>query len=357
MLGVVYLARAAEGLAPVKRFAESYRTHAPGADHSLIVICKGHRADSEIEETRRQFGQPVEIIAVSDDGFDIGAYINAAQALTHERLCFLNSFTEIAVDNWLGILDRQLRQPGTGIAGATGSFESVRTTIDFVAKAAWLCLVQRLPYNPDLADQFQWVFEIYAQPWLQRRGWQKRTLDQLRFLGLGRLASGTPSLWREHWKAVTGYAGDLSAWLDGFPEFPNPHIRSNGFIVRREIFNRIVSECQPTKESAMHFESGVDGYTARIRQLGLKAEVVDKDGAAYDVSEWPKSRTFRLGDQGGLILTDNQSRNFDAMSSGTKATHARVTWGDYSAPAPDWFRDLGFSFMKRVQASTQSAKA
>jgi hypothetical protein len=357
MLGLVYLARATEGLAPVKRFAESYQTHASGADHSLVVICKGHRSDSEIDETRRQFGQPVEIISVSDDGFDIGAYINAAQTLKYERLCFLNTFTEIAADNWLGILDRQLSQPGTGIAGATGSFESVRTTIDFVAKAAWLCLVQRLPYDPDLANQFQWVFELYAQPWLQRRGWQKRALDRLRVRGSGRLASGTPSIWREHWKAVTGYAGDLSAWLDGFPEFPNPHIRSNGFAVRREIFNRIVSECQPTKESAMHFESGADGYTAKIRQLGQKAEVVDKDGTGYDVSEWPKSRTFRLGDQRGLILTDNQSRNFEAMSSGTKATHARVTWGDYAAPAPDWFRDLGFSFMKGAQASAHLPKA
>ena len=336
---------------------KSYRTHAPGVDHSLIVICKGHGSESELEETRRQFGQPVEIISVGDDGFDIGAYINAARTLKHERLCFLNTFTEIAADNWLGILDRQLSQPAMGIVGAMGSFESVRTTIDFVAKAAWLCLVQHLPYDPDLAHQFEWLFELYAQPWLQRRGWQTRTLDRLRVRASGRLALGTPSIWREHWKGVTGYAGNLSAWLDGFPEFPNPHIRSNGFIVRREIFNRIASECPPTKESAMHFESGADGYTAKIRQLGLKAQVVDKDGTAYDVSEWPQSRTFRLGDQRGLILTDNQSRNFDAMSEGTKATHVRVTWGDYAAPAPDWYRDLGFSFTKRERASAHSAKA
>ncbi len=107
----------------------------------------------------------------------------------------------------------------------------------------------------------------------------------------------------------------------------------------------------------MHFESGADGYTAKIRQLGLTASVVDKDGAAYEVSEWPKSRTFRLGDQLGLILTDNQSRNFDGMSKGTKATHARVTWGDYAAPAPNWFRDLGFSFTKKTQALAHSSKA
>lgn len=339
-LAVVYLARAAEGLAPVKRFAQSYRAHAAGIEHSLVVICKGHQSDSAVTSTLACFGRPVEVITVSDDGFDIGAYIHAAQTLQHERLCFLNTFTEIASNSWLGHLVQHARQPRVGIVGAMGSYESVRTTIDFVAKATWLCLEKGVLYDPRLADQFRWIFEIYAKPWLQNSRW-RRVIGRLRLTGP---PAGEPAIWREHWKQITGYSGDLASWLDGFPEFPNPHIRSNGFALRRDVFNRIVASCRPTKESAMHFESGANGYTAQIRALGLGAVVVDKNGTGYAVSEWPKSRTFRLGAQEGLILTDNQSRGYDAMAVGTKATHLRITWGDYASPAPDWFADFGFPF-------------
>jgi len=63
------------------------------------------------------------------------------------------------------------------------------------------------------------------------------------------------------------------------------------------------------------------------------------------VPNWSKSRTFRLGDQADLLLTDNQSRAFAAMSAGGRATYARITWGDYLAAPPD-FPDLGFAFRR-----------
>jgi hypothetical protein len=94
------------------------------------------------------------------------------------------------------------------------------------------------------------------------------------------------------------------------------------------------------------FESGPHGLTATLRREGFRAVVVGKDGHAYDVPRWPSSGTFRLGDQRNLLLTDNQTRAFDAMSRESQATHAYITWGDYLEPVPDGFPALGIGFPK-----------
>jgi hypothetical protein len=54
-----------------------------------------------------------------------------------------------------------------------------------------------------------------------------------------------------------------------------------------------------------------------------------------------------LGEQNGLIITDNQTRGFDAMSPGTRKTHVRVTWGDYANLTNEDFFDLGFRFDRK----------
>ncbi len=55
---------------------------------------------------------------------DLAAYGLAARALEHQRLCLLNSYSVILADDWLAILARALEDSGTGLAGATASWES-----------------------------------------------------------------------------------------------------------------------------------------------------------------------------------------------------------------------------------------
>ncbi|WP_316189365.1 hypothetical protein [Bradyrhizobium sp. SZCCHNS1054] len=345
-IAVIYLARAAEGFDAIHKFATSYATASAGIDHDLIVVCKGYPNDSALQEVRACFSQPAQIISIPDDGFDIGAYMVAASRLPHDFLVFFNTFSEIiAPNNWLGIMERQLRLPGIGIVGTMGSFESVRDTVDFVAKACWLCLVKGIPFDQRLADQFEAIFLIYAKEWITR-SWTSRLRSWT--LPLRVTDDGSLSLWRQHWKKVTGYQGDLGGWLERFPRFPNPHIRSNAFGIRRAIFQRLVSDPPLTKESCMLFESGEDGYTRRIRRLGLEPLVVNRYGHHYSAADWAKSNTFRLGTQDGLIVSDNQTRRFDAMPAGSRLMHSRVTWGDYDDErVKEDFLDLGFSFGRR----------
>jgi hypothetical protein len=342
-IAIIYLARSAEGIDAIQRFAASYATSSPGIDHDLVIICKGYQNDAAVRDVRRLFWQPSRIISIPDDGFDIGAYITAATQLQHDHLVFLNTFSEIvAPNNWLARIEDLLQMPGVGIVGTMGSYESIRDTVDLVAKASWLCLAQGLPFNKRLAAHFEVIFQIYAKEWItpswtsRLKNWTKRHRG---------INEGALSVWREHWKTVTGYQGDLGGWLERFPHFPNPHIRSNAFGIRRAILLRIASSPPLTKEGCMLFESGEDGYTRRIRNLGLEALIVNRYGQHFGIADWAKSKTFRLAAQDGLIVTDNQTRRFDAMPAGSKRMHARVTWGDYdenAAREPDL--DLGFAF-------------
>ena len=55
---------------------------------------------------------------------DLPAYALAAHQLEHERVCFLNSYSTILADGWLGQLSHALDDAKVGVAGATGSWES-----------------------------------------------------------------------------------------------------------------------------------------------------------------------------------------------------------------------------------------
>jgi hypothetical protein len=88
-----------------------------------------------------------------------------------------------------------------------------------------------------------------------------------------------------------------------FPTFPNPHIRSNGFMIDRRRLLELGSDLIRTKIDACGFESGIDSLTARVRRQGMAALVVGRGGQDYDVPDWTHSGTFRLGQQKNLLLT------------------------------------------------------
>jgi hypothetical protein len=102
----------------------------------------------------------------------------------------------------------------------------------------------------------------------------------------------------------------------------------------------------PSKFDTSLLESGPDSMTARLRAKCLEVLVVGADGAAYDVAEWCRSNTFRSGDQHNLLVADNHTRAFAAMSPGGRATHAWITWGGFGGPEPVHFPALGVPFAK-----------
>ena len=184
---------------------------------------------------------------IPDDlAFDIGAYLAAARQIDAERICFLNTSSELISHYWLAKLSNNLDAKNVGLVGATGSFESLGS------------------------------------------------MDQR------------------------------------IPQFPNIHIRSNAFMIERKRLVDILSQYTiHTKRDAYFVESGPDSITRHIFRLGLSALIVGRDGRGYHPENWPRSWTFRQGDQSNLLVKDNVTRVFEQLSWSEKKELSSKTWGRY----------------------------
>ena len=248
---VVHLVWAPLGPEPVERFAASYRAHPPGLPHRLVVLLNGF--DGASPDLRAFDGIAHETVRVPEPTLDLPAYAYAARVLDASHLCFVNSHSEVLADGWLAALHGALEEPGVGLAGATGSYETPHSI------------------NP-----------------LRRRRW---------------------------------------------PRFPNPHIRTNGFIVARDLFRDLRWPDVKTKVRAWELESGHAGMTAQIRARGLKAVVVDRDGGVHEPEAWPFSATFRAGEQAKLLIADNRTRDWQNADAATRAKLSKLAWGVNGAGA------------------------
>jgi len=68
---------------------------------------------------------------------DIGYYLETARRLSHEFLCFLNTYTRLLTPNWLAHLYTHASRENVGIVGATASYESLFDSFGLYQKAIW----------------------------------------------------------------------------------------------------------------------------------------------------------------------------------------------------------------------------
>lgn len=279
-VAVIHLARGANPSAALEQFLKSYQLHPAGFPHELIVAFKGYD-DSQSLQRHIELAEAAgatSLVLDKDDGFDLAAYRRTAERLKHEYIVCLNSFSEILIDGWLGLLLRALLTPGMGLVGATGSWESI-------SSATFRGLVM----HPD------------------------RT---------------------QRWKLSVFMRGVKQYFL--FPRFPNVHVRSNGFAIRRSDFVGLQwPDDLEHKESLHALESGRTGFTRQIMARGLKVAVVGANGQIYQPSEWSRSRTFRSGGQENLLIADNRTRDFSQAAQGIRDWLSLTTWNTLDAQSKD----------------------
>jgi len=230
-VGVVFLARAAETRSSFVRFAQSYRRHPAGCEHELIVIYKGFSQQSELHQARAVFADlPHRSIEVADVGFDIGSYITASSLVEHRYLCFCNTFTELAADGWLKHLLQHARSESVGIAGAMGSYESLFATNLLLRKVRW---THDRGYVDGGEQALAHYFDFLLAPLQDAE--RRRIAGPTAF---ARLPAAVKNLARAPWFYWDGlsrvWPGPHMGDIHKFPDFPNPHIRSNGFVIRRD---------------------------------------------------------------------------------------------------------------------------
>jgi hypothetical protein len=296
---LVHLVRNANGLAPFERFLESHRRCDPGAEHELVLLYKGFAQSSELDAYRERAAElsPREV-HVSDDGVDLTAYLAAAAELEHDRVCFVNSFSRVRADGWLGALSGALDSPGVGIAGATGSWGSHR---------AGALLMLRLPSG--LGKDFDLA----------------EMLSALRELGGDDQPPARSRPFTVAW--------DLARSLALYPGFPAVHVRTNAFIIERGLLLDVVPEPIPDKDSAYRLEAGKRSLTARIERRGLSAVIVGRDGTARTSRDWAAGDIFWQADQRDLLVEDNQTVNYDRATPAQRHALCRYAWGTAARPA------------------------
>jgi hypothetical protein len=130
MIDVVHLVWAPLGPEPLRDFLRSYHAHAAGAEHELTILLNGAGAGGPVTGAEREsllalLAQTEHRLIVLDRPvLDLAAYGEVVETLRGEHVCLLNSYATVLADGWLGTLVAALAEPGVGLVGATGSWES-----------------------------------------------------------------------------------------------------------------------------------------------------------------------------------------------------------------------------------------
>lgn len=272
---VVHLVRRVNDVAALKSFLDSYRRNPGGLPHDLMIIFKGFSRPQQLAPYDALLdGMPHRRMFVRDFGYDVRPYLKAAEDHQYHYFLFLNSFSRLLVPGWLETLYRYAVRPGVGLVGATGSHQSILTDYHF------------------LKLQIRKKWPAYMRPLVQLR----RYLRYAVFI-------------RSH-----------------FLPFPNYHVRTNAFMVARQVLQGLRTKPVLRKWDAYHFESGRHSMTQQVLQGGLSALVVGADGRGYEPRDWPDARTFWISRQENLLVSDNQTRAYDEGSDNLRERLAFHAW-------------------------------
>lgn len=140
---------------------------------------------------------------------------------------------------------------------------------------------------------------------------------------------------------ATGSYESLNYIHPDFPPFPNPHLRTNAFMLRvshaRQFFS---DEIIQTKADAWRFESGAHSLTQQVFAVGLSCLIVGRNGCGYGHRSWMQSETYRQGLQSNLLVLDNVTRSYNCMLPNERASAIKRTWGEPVPPKSFTFRKL-----------------
>jgi hypothetical protein len=303
---VVHLVWAPLGVEPLRRFRDSYLRHPAGVEHRLLLLYNGCGAGADLAAWESELVDvPHQVLRTDRPVQDLDAYRYAAERIDAESFCFLNSHSVLLADGWLAALASALRQAGTGLVGASGSWASMRS----LAR-----------YDLGLGGPYRHVFDSRSE-----------VRSQLAALGTKRSAA-----------TANSYAGPLGKLRvaarvleQTSGSFPVAHVRTNGFMLARDTLLSLRWPSLRRKAHAHRLESGAESITAQVKARGLVSLVVARDGGVFEPARWPLSRTFWQGAQENLMIADNQTADYAEGDAPMRRFLARYAWGREADPARD----------------------
>lgn len=120
--------------------------------------------------------------------------------------------------------------------------------------------------------------------------------------------------------AIAGCTGSLEG-IRSSPA-PNPHIRTNAFCMRRELFIEL-APVDPMRDECLEFEAGPNSLTKRAGRA-----VVVSANAIWDLEVARDSNTFRWGEQANLLVADNRTDHYQNANARDRDYLEWLAWGD-----------------------------
>jgi hypothetical protein len=301
---VVHLVWAPLGASMLEQFLSAYSSHEAGLAHRLAFILNGFNGsrDPRLAEVKRALdGIEHESLVTPRPVLDLEAYRQAAEGLDADRLCFLNSYSRPLAVGWLSKLADRLDDPSVGLTGASGSWGSIRSYNRFALGLGGA-------YDGVLPDRRTTIAVLGA---VAERHARAEPGDDL-----PRKVPGV------------SFVLALADQARGFVGFPAGHVRTNGFMIGRELLRTLKLPTPHRKNDALRLESGRESITAQVERHGLRAQVVDQNGRGYDAADWFASHTFWQGSQENLLIADKQTDDYSEGDPLTRAVLARYAWGE-----------------------------
>ncbi|MEP7278420.1 MAG: hypothetical protein ABI813_07250 [Bacteroidota bacterium] len=274
---VIHLIWIPYGVSLFKRFIDSYLGCSAGNEHVLLLVFNGVNNPSdtmEYHEYMKAFNISYTSVEFRE-GQDLECYFKASERSPSSYIILLNSFSVILGRDWLRKFIDQFSDPAIGVVGATASYQSYYSSV-----------YQKHPTNWEGARGFLYNFRKYKL-----------------------------------------FIKAFFYWRILFKPFPNPHLRTNAFMVRRESFLEMKKRPVNTKFKAYQFENGRNSLTNFYLAKGLKVLVVDKYGKTFEPTEWKSSKTFWTDNQENLLVSDNQTTLYADASATEKKEMTRLAWG------------------------------
>jgi hypothetical protein len=264
---VVYLAYEPYKIDNFKKFINNYKYLYSGQKHQLVICFKKFSSKKSILEWKKLL-KGIKYTAIIDnckiDDFDFGSYIRVAGKYKNKIILFLNSHSYPIKNNWLKLIAKHYTKKS--LVGCTASYASLSSS-------------------------------FFSYPKYYRMNFLKC------------LIYGFFNLFR-------------------FPIFPNPHIRSNAFLIKGSDFLSLKLPIffQHKLQTNMS-ESGWFGMTRQLKKKKFRIILANSKGEGYLEPAWIKSETFSYKDQDNLIISDNRTRIYKNSSLKNKKKEQKFHWG------------------------------
>lgn len=278
LVSVVHLVWMDYGIELFSKFLESYAQFPAGYPHDLVFLFNGVKELKDTDpyvDLARKAGLSFKTHLNYRRDQDLQAYFWVTERITTPHILFLNSYVRFLSNEWLAKYMNHSNSEEIGIIGATGSWLSYYRTVRNINPLKW-----------------------QSKASLKENLIKYRTLLKAEF----------------YWK-----------WL--FPDFPNPHIRTNAFLIRRDLMLSIRTKSLRSKFQAYLLESGLKSITRQILNKGKQVLVIDKNGNTHDPLKWPDAKVFWISDQENLLISDNQTQNYTNADSQGKKEMTANAWG------------------------------